>query len=111
MTSALEEVAVAADELAEEQRQIARTARALQRQRDRGQSWAVILDGEHVPGFVSRLRGSAQRLAETAGRFMAAVAVGLHREGESHRAIARRLGVSHQRVTTMLNHRPDATVE
>ncbi len=111
MTSALEEVAAAADEMADEQRRIARTARALQRRRDRGQSWTAILDSEPGPGLVQRLRSSALRLAEAAGRFMAAVAAGLHREGESHRAIARRLGVSHQRVTTMLNHRPDTTVE
>ena len=111
MSSALDEVAAAADQMADEQRQIARAARALQRQRDGGQSWAATLDGERVLGLVPRLRSSAQRLAETAGRFMAAVAVGLHREGESHRAIARRLGVSHQRVTTLLNQRPDTTAE
>jgi hypothetical protein len=111
MTSALEEVAAAADEMANEQREIARTARQLQRRLDRGQSWAAVLDREPFSGLVSRLRSSTQRLAQTTGRFVVAVAAGLQREGESHRSIARRLGVSHQRVTTMLNDRRNTTVE
>jgi hypothetical protein len=111
MTSALDEVAAAADQVANEQRLIARTARAMQRRRDRGQSWSTILDGEPVPGIMQRLRSSARRLAEATGRFALALASGLHREGESHRGIARRLGVSHQRVTTLLNELSDTTAE
>ena len=111
MSSALEEVAAAAEEVAEEQREIARAARAMQRRRDRGQSWATILDSEAPPGLVQRLRGGAKRLTDAAGRFRLALAVGLHREGESHRAIAGRLGVSHQRVTTLLNELSDAAAE
>jgi hypothetical protein len=107
MSSALEEVAVAADE----QRRVARIARAMQRRGDRGQTWAAILDRDTHPGLVRRLRGGAQRVADVAGRFMVALAAGLAREGESHRAIARRLGVSHQRVATMLKQRADATAE
>ena len=111
MSSPLEEVAAAAEEVAAEQRQIARVARAMQRRRDRGQSWATILDAEPVPGLVQRLRGGAQRLADVAARFRLALAQGMHREGESHRAIAGRLGVSHQRVTTLLNELSDAAAE
>ena len=111
MASALEKVAAAADQVADEQRRIAQTARAMQRGRDRGQSWTTILDGEPVPGIVQRLRSSAQRLAEATARFRLTVAANLRREGESHRSIARRLGVSHQRVTTMLNDAPSTMAE
>lgn len=47
METALEQIATAAEEIADVQRRvIARRARAMQRQRDRGWSWASILDRE-----------------------------------------------------------------
>jgi len=102
MTPALEDVAAAADAVADEQRQAARRARRMQRQRDRGWSWAQILDQEGEPGLLGLLRGSGRRLAEATRRLAVTVASELRAEGESSRQVAGRLGVSHQRVSRML---------
>jgi DNA invertase Pin-like site-specific DNA recombinase len=109
----LEGLAAAADEVADEQRQVAQQARSMQRRRDRGVSWARILDEEPSPTLLERLRRSGRRLTEAAGRASRTLIAGLSVEGESRRQIARRLGVSHQRVSAILNHtrrssRPDA---
>lgn len=103
MGSVLEEVAAAADEVADDQRQVARRARAMQRRRDSGWSWARILDREPEPGILELSRHSARRLSEAVGRLAQALASGLSTEGESRRQIGRRLAVSHQRITAMLN--------
>lgn len=103
MSTALEEVAHAADEVAQEQRQVARRARTMQRQRDAGWSWARILDRDADPTLIELLRRSARTLTEALGRYAQAVASGLSGEGETRRQIGRRLSVSHQRVTAMLN--------
>lgn len=100
----LEEIAVAAEEVAEEQTQVAEEARSMQRLRDRGWTWAGILDRENSSSVLSRLRASRQRLAQMTSRVTRGLTLGLRAEGESHRQIARRIGVSHQRVAVMLNH-------
>lgn len=92
MDSALEEVAAAADEVAGDQRRVARRARSMQRQRDQGRSWASILDSEPMPGLLELLRRSGRRLSAATGRFGRTLAVGLSEEGESRRRVSRRLG-------------------
>lgn len=103
MSTALELVATAADDVAADQRRVARRARAMQRQRDRGWSWAKVLDRDAEPGLLELLRRSARRLAESVGLLAQALARGLSGEGESRRQIARRLGVTHQRISAMLH--------
>lgn len=100
--STLDEVAAAADAVADEQRTVARTARDMQRARDRGVPWSTILDRERAAGVVEVLRRSAHRLRAVSTALMALLARGLASEGESRRRIAGRLGVSHQRITSML---------
>jgi hypothetical protein len=110
MSNVLEEVADAADDVADEQRQVARGARAMQRRRDRGWSWARILHEEAAPGVVVLLRRSTRRLAAATGRLTQALVAGLSGEGESRRKIARRLGVTHQRISAIVksgNRPPD----
>ena len=102
MDASLEGVAAAADEVADEQRQVARQARSMQQRRDRGASWARILDEQPGPALMERLRRSGRRLTEATGRASRALVAGLTVEGESRRKIARRLGVSHQRVSTIM---------
>lgn len=102
MGSVLEDVAAAADEVADDQRQVARRARAMQSRRDSGWSWAQILEWEPQPGILERSRRSARRLSEAVARLAQALALGLSAEGESRRQIGRRLSVSHQRITAML---------
>lgn len=102
MSSALEDVAAAAEEVAEDQRQIARRARSMQRQREQGRSWADILDRQQSPPLLELLRRSGRRLGEATARFAQTLAAELSAEGASRRQVARRLSVSHQRVTAML---------
>lgn len=60
------------------------------------------MDQQPVGGIIAVLRRSTRRLGAVTVSFTAAVAQELAGEGETHRHIARRLGVSHQRVTTLL---------
>lgn len=100
--TALEEVATAADEVADDQRQVARTVRAMQRRRDRGWSWARILERQEGPSALEMLRRSSQRASAAVSGLAGALALGLVSEGVSLRGAASRLGVSHQRVSAML---------
>lgn len=109
MPRALEELAETAEAVADDQRQLARKARRIQRQRDRGWSWSRILDGEEAPGPVDLLRRSRLRLAELTSRLTGLVAHGLSSEGESRRQIARRLGVTHQRVSAIVGGRRESS--
>ena len=105
MDEVLDSVADASDQVASDQRQVAREARTMRDQRRRGLSWASIFDRQRAPGPLGRIRRSRQALTEASARLSREAAEGMAAEGESHRAIARRLGVSHQRVTTILNGR------
>lgn len=107
--ASLDRLAEAADEVAADQRQLARRARAASRRRRQGWSWSRILDRESEPGMLALLGRSSRRLIETAGRFRQALAAELGSEGHSTRAIAERLGVTHQRISAMLNGRGPAT--
>lgn len=102
MSNNLDDVAAAADAAADEQRKVARAARAMQRARDRGEPWSAILDRGRMASVVDTLRASAHALRVASTTLMTVLAVGLAAEGKSRRHIAERLGVSHQRVTSML---------
>jgi len=102
MSTALEAIAAAADEVADDQRRVARRARAMQRQRDRGRSWAEILHADAELGVLSVLRRSVRRLGAAATDLATVLAGGLAAEGFSRRQIAGRLGVTHQRVSALL---------
>ncbi|MGH8973242.1 MAG: hypothetical protein ACRD0C_08555 [Acidimicrobiia bacterium] len=106
MSTALEEVAAVASDVADDQRRVARRALSMQRRRDQGWSWVRILDREPEPGMLGLLRGSARRLVEATGRLGQALVRGLTEEGESRRQVARRLGVTHQRISAMLRREP-----
>lgn len=105
MTTPLIALAEVADETARDQHRLARKARTMDRQRQRGWSWSTILDRESQPRLLVLLASSVRRLAEASGRFRAALAGGLVDEGLSTRQTSERLGVSHQRVSTMLHER------
>jgi hypothetical protein len=105
----LSEVAEHAEAAASGQQQIARRARAMERQRARGWSWAKILDREALPGIFDLARRSAKHMAEATRALAQVVASGLSAEGESRRQIGRRLGVTHQRVTALLRGQRSST--
>lgn len=102
MTTALEELAQAADQTARDQQLLARRARDMARQRGRGRAWSSILEREKQPGALELLSASARRLASISGQFRLALGRALTAEGRSTRQIAKELGVTHQRVSTML---------
>lgn len=103
--TALEVLAANADQAADEERKIARQARSMQYLRDLGWSWTHILNGEAAPGILVRLRDSAHKLLQATSQLTAALALGLHEEGQSLRQIGQLIGVTHQRVSAILRHR------
>lgn len=102
MSTPLEELADAADRAARDQRRIASTARRLGRERRQGASWSDLLDRDERPGLVQLVAQSARHVTEMTNRFRHSLVKALTSEGLSTRDIARRLGVSHQRISAML---------
>jgi hypothetical protein len=111
MDRVLEDVAETAEEAAADQHEVARQARQLDRDRSAGLSWAEALDRQGPPGLLARMRGSRRQLGAALTRISRLLAEGMVGEGESRRAIARRIGVTHQRVTALLNHRGSSSAE
>jgi hypothetical protein len=105
MAGALDQIAEAADETARDQQRLARRARSMGRQRRLGWSWSQILERERQPGLLALMTRSARRLHEVSGRFRPTLAKALGDEGLSTRQIAKMLGVTHQRISAMLNRR------
>lgn len=108
MASVLREIAQTSDEVAEDQRAVARRARSLDRQRQRGRSWAEILANEPDPSLLVMLSRSVRRLVTATARFRHGLARELSAEGWSRRQIGRVFGVTHQRVTALLRVTPAA---
>jgi hypothetical protein len=106
MTRVMEDIAIEADGIAEEQRHVARNARTMQRKLDRGMTWSKVLGDEQPVHLLERLRSSSRKLVKLTGHLALTIAKALTHEGESRRKIANRLGVTHQRVTAMLRNRP-----
>lgn len=102
MDSDLEQVATAVETAADDQRRVARRARLMQRRRERGWSWAKVLEADGSPGSAELLRRSARRVTISTGLLAATLARNLHGEGSSYRVIAHLLGVSHQRVGALI---------
>ena len=103
MDAFLEVVADTAEEVAADQAEVANQARSMQEARNRGASWSELVDGQGGIRLLDRLRSTGRKLAAATGRLSLGLAEGLRSEGLSHRAIARRLGVTHQRVSALLN--------
>jgi hypothetical protein len=102
MSNALERVADTADEIATDQRAVARHVRTVQRQRDRGMTWGQVLERGAAGEALALLRKNATRVAGALRTLSQTIVRGLASEGESRRKIAARLGVTHQRITAML---------
>jgi len=100
--SALEALAVTAEETARDQKAVARAARTMADRRQRGWPWAKILDDDRPPGVLNLLGSAVRRLTATSARVRSELARALSDEGHSTRHIARRFGVTHQRISSML---------
>jgi len=108
MSGSLDGVADAAEALAGHQLDIARPARRMQRERDRGWSWKRVLDSKAPPGVVELARRSARHSARLVASLGVVIASGLSSEGLSRRQIAQRVAVRHQRVSAILGRSDDA---
>lgn len=109
MGKPLDEVADAADAIARDQKQVARKVRRMQRRRDIGWSWHRVLEADEngdadEPSTAALLARSSDRLGDAVRAFRKVVATGLIDEGRTIRQIAKRFGVSHQRLSALLNH-------
>lgn len=102
MSGALEQVATTAESIADEQREVASQARTLERLRRRGWTWAQIFERQETPSVIALLRSSGRKLATITRLVSRVLAQGMNSEGQSRREIARRLEVTHQRVSTIL---------
>ena len=105
-TRALEELATAAEAAAADQLELAREAKALAGLEDSSRPWHRTFTEERSDAVLKLLARSTTRLGSAAGRFRRDFVSGLAAEGATTRDIASRLGVTHQRVSTLLRHRP-----
>jgi hypothetical protein len=90
----------------ENQRLLARRLTRLRAGRDEGRSWHDLLAAEAPPRVMDLASGVLRGANRTSNRLRRAVAGGLRAEGAGLAAIARRLGVSHQRVSALLRSDP-----
>jgi hypothetical protein len=102
MGSALEQVAKTAEDAADVERDVAKRARSLQKQRERGLSWHTVLQRDDEPAIFDLLRRGARLGVDALSAFSSLVAEELSEEGASRRQIARVIGVTHQRVSAIL---------
>ena len=100
--AALDDLAVAVDENARDERLLARSIRRLKAGRAKGRSWNDLLDAEQRPGALELVSRILRRIMEASGSLRRAVARGLRLEGATIPAIAALFGVSHQRISALL---------
>ena len=99
---ALEELLKVLETAAQEQRQLTERVKALQAARRDGASWSEALAREETPGTVQLVSSLLAGLSVVSGRLRRDLVVALRGEGATIPAIARRFGVTHQRVSSLL---------
>ena len=107
VVEALDGLAVAVDESAEDTRRLKRNISMLKRSRQRGRGWREILADEDEPSTLTLLGRILLRFGAAGGAFRRALARELRTEGESVTGIARLFGVSHQRTSALLRNGAD----
>lgn len=100
--AALEHVDQRIESNVRDERTLQRRIRRLRAARREGQPWRTVLDEEPEPGALHLLGLVLARLSESSGVLRRALARALRSEGETVPGIARRFGVTHQRVSSLL---------
>lgn len=117
VVAAIDELADAIEANASDERLLARRLRRLRSGRAAGRSWRRLLDSEPDPGALAIVGRILARMSSTSGGLRRTMAQAVHGEGETVAEIARRFGVTHQRISTILRgtsggrHRPLAEPE
>ncbi len=108
--AAVDGLAAAVEENGKDERLLVRRLRELREGRAEGRSWLDLLGPDERPsvlGLIGRIIG---RLTDAGGALRRALARGLRLEGATIATIAKRFGVSHQRISALLRRedRPTA---
>lgn len=102
--SALDALVDAVEQNAGDERQLVRKIDGLREARASGTPVTHALGEERPPGTMELLGRVLTRLMEASGGARRALARAMRTEGTSIPAIARLFGVTHQRISNILNH-------
>lgn len=105
--AALDGVEEAVAQNMEEERVLVRRVRALRAAKRRGGTWSDVLAGETAPGALALVGRVLGRMSAASGTLRRALARSLRAEGQNIPAIARRFGVTHQRISSLLRDQAD----
>lgn len=105
--SALDALASALEENAEDQRLLAGRLRVLRQSRENGMSWRDALAREPDPGTMQVLSRMLSCLSQASGVLRKELVESLRDENTSIPTIAKMFGVTHQRVSNLLRRTPD----
>lgn len=107
--ASLDDLAAALDDNARDQRLLAGRIRYLRAGAAKGKRWKDLLDGEPRPGALQLSSTILARLTEGSASLRRGLVRALRAEGATIPAIAEHLGVSHQRVSSLLRRRLEQT--
>lgn len=105
---AIDQLTDAIEENARDERLLARRLRRLRDGRTAGRPWRRLLDSEPDPAALVVVGRILARMSATSGGLRRSMARAVRSEGETVSEIARRFGVTHQRVSTILRGAADA---
>lgn len=106
---AIDQLTDAIEENARDERLLARRLRRLRDGRAAGRPWRRLLDSEPEPAALVVVGRILARMSSSSGRLRRALARAVRSEGETVSDIARRFGVTHQRVSTILRGAADGS--
>jgi hypothetical protein len=104
---ALDALAEALEQLAEDQKVLGKKIDGLRRARRKGLSWQDILMDEEGPGSMQVVSRMLACLSKASGTLRKELVEELREEGATIPAIARLFGVTHQRVSNLLRRSPE----
>jgi hypothetical protein len=99
-----EEVADTLDQAAGDSTTAARQVRRLRAERIRGRPWREVLSRPAARSLLELVGAAAGELSRTTGRLRRAIVHALLDDGLRVKQIADILGVSHQRISSVINH-------
>ncbi|GAC1517622.1 MAG: hypothetical protein NVS1B12_04330 [Acidimicrobiales bacterium] len=111
VTASLTDLSAAIDQNANDEKLLARRIRGLADAHAAGASWSSALADEPSPGALTLSARILSRFSTASGALRRGLAVALRREGMTVPAIASAFGVSHQRVSVLLNRSGSESID